>query len=448
MCTSISHTTSIAGVGKGPRGWFPVNQATVAFDHATHSDVRARPAAGLRQLRPRHRGPGGPGDGPGFRQGPGRTAPGRHRRRRGHRAGRIGRLTRTVGLEKSDHGPGISVGGRPSGSRRTEQGRNPAHGRGAQPHHRARPPTGRVRHLPRRHPGPGRPRATSGTSGPSRSPTGQPRLRRYATGPSPLSTTPSSSASPSSTRSSGASSSAVSTTGPTPAGPGPGSSTTGTEDGAPTSSIPDGHVLEILTRPYGSGGYGASGGLGWRVVKKLLVLAILVGIGIFVAQKLRPADRSDADCAPDEGPRLGVRDRHRMAPTGRPPGRVTRRCRSSGAAELGPVAPGHRPGAPRPRPPPPPPPSPAGPMTPSPPRPGLRPSSPARPPPRPGSGAAATPAASARHSAEPPAGAACGRIGGPPSLAARAIRRRARSGLTATGCPTASSMGTSVAESL
>ncbi len=37
MCTSISHSTSIAGVGKGPRGWFPVNQATVAFDHATHS---------------------------------------------------------------------------------------------------------------------------------------------------------------------------------------------------------------------------------------------------------------------------------------------------------------------------------------------------------------------------------------------------------------------------
>jgi hypothetical protein len=37
MCTSISHTTAITGVGKGLRGWFPVNQATVAFDHATHS---------------------------------------------------------------------------------------------------------------------------------------------------------------------------------------------------------------------------------------------------------------------------------------------------------------------------------------------------------------------------------------------------------------------------
>lgn len=37
MCTSISRSTAIAGVGKGPRGWFPVNQATVGFDHATHS---------------------------------------------------------------------------------------------------------------------------------------------------------------------------------------------------------------------------------------------------------------------------------------------------------------------------------------------------------------------------------------------------------------------------
>ncbi len=37
MCTSISHTASIAAVGMGARGWFPVNQATVAFDHATHS---------------------------------------------------------------------------------------------------------------------------------------------------------------------------------------------------------------------------------------------------------------------------------------------------------------------------------------------------------------------------------------------------------------------------
>jgi hypothetical protein len=37
MCTAISDTTSIKGVGKGPRGWFPVTQATVAYDHANHA---------------------------------------------------------------------------------------------------------------------------------------------------------------------------------------------------------------------------------------------------------------------------------------------------------------------------------------------------------------------------------------------------------------------------
>jgi hypothetical protein len=37
MCTSISRSTRIEGVGKGPHGWFAVNQATVGFDHATHS---------------------------------------------------------------------------------------------------------------------------------------------------------------------------------------------------------------------------------------------------------------------------------------------------------------------------------------------------------------------------------------------------------------------------
>ena len=36
MCTGIWHTSAITGTGKGSRGWFPVNQATVAFDHATH----------------------------------------------------------------------------------------------------------------------------------------------------------------------------------------------------------------------------------------------------------------------------------------------------------------------------------------------------------------------------------------------------------------------------
>jgi hypothetical protein len=37
MCTSISVTADVAGAGKGVRGWFPLTQATVAYDHATHS---------------------------------------------------------------------------------------------------------------------------------------------------------------------------------------------------------------------------------------------------------------------------------------------------------------------------------------------------------------------------------------------------------------------------
>ncbi len=37
MCTAISETTAIRGSGRGQRGWFPITQATVAFDHATHT---------------------------------------------------------------------------------------------------------------------------------------------------------------------------------------------------------------------------------------------------------------------------------------------------------------------------------------------------------------------------------------------------------------------------
>jgi hypothetical protein len=37
MCTSISESTAICGVGKGCSGWFPLTRATVAFDHATHT---------------------------------------------------------------------------------------------------------------------------------------------------------------------------------------------------------------------------------------------------------------------------------------------------------------------------------------------------------------------------------------------------------------------------
>jgi hypothetical protein len=37
MCSGIANTVAITGAGKGSRGWFPVNQATVAFDHATQA---------------------------------------------------------------------------------------------------------------------------------------------------------------------------------------------------------------------------------------------------------------------------------------------------------------------------------------------------------------------------------------------------------------------------
>lgn len=37
MCTMIARTLPIKGAGKGSSGWFAVNQATVAYDHATHT---------------------------------------------------------------------------------------------------------------------------------------------------------------------------------------------------------------------------------------------------------------------------------------------------------------------------------------------------------------------------------------------------------------------------
>jgi len=33
MCTNIMHTTTIEGMGKGAKGWFPVAQAYVSYDH-------------------------------------------------------------------------------------------------------------------------------------------------------------------------------------------------------------------------------------------------------------------------------------------------------------------------------------------------------------------------------------------------------------------------------
>ena len=39
MCTAITETTAVKGCGRGRSGWFPITQATVAFDHATHSEA-------------------------------------------------------------------------------------------------------------------------------------------------------------------------------------------------------------------------------------------------------------------------------------------------------------------------------------------------------------------------------------------------------------------------
>lgn len=37
MCTSISHTSAVDGAARGPGGWFPLAQATVAYDHPAHA---------------------------------------------------------------------------------------------------------------------------------------------------------------------------------------------------------------------------------------------------------------------------------------------------------------------------------------------------------------------------------------------------------------------------
>ncbi|MDA8310056.1 MAG: DUF6295 family protein [Actinomycetota bacterium] len=37
MCTMIAVSAPVKGTGKGPGGWFPITQATIGYDHATHS---------------------------------------------------------------------------------------------------------------------------------------------------------------------------------------------------------------------------------------------------------------------------------------------------------------------------------------------------------------------------------------------------------------------------
>lgn len=39
MCTWISLSTRVMGSGKGSAGWFPLSQANVGYDHATHAPL-------------------------------------------------------------------------------------------------------------------------------------------------------------------------------------------------------------------------------------------------------------------------------------------------------------------------------------------------------------------------------------------------------------------------
>ena len=36
MCTTIALRTAVLGGGKGAKGWFPVTQANVGYDHTTY----------------------------------------------------------------------------------------------------------------------------------------------------------------------------------------------------------------------------------------------------------------------------------------------------------------------------------------------------------------------------------------------------------------------------
>jgi hypothetical protein len=55
MCTTIAEKAAIAGSGKGPKGWFPLAEVYVAYDHPYHARLEhalmldfVNEAAGLR----------------------------------------------------------------------------------------------------------------------------------------------------------------------------------------------------------------------------------------------------------------------------------------------------------------------------------------------------------------------------------------------------------------
>jgi Family of unknown function (DUF6295) len=37
MCTGIVENTKVSGSGKGPDGWFPLDRASVSYDHPDHT---------------------------------------------------------------------------------------------------------------------------------------------------------------------------------------------------------------------------------------------------------------------------------------------------------------------------------------------------------------------------------------------------------------------------
>jgi hypothetical protein len=39
MCTSISRSVPVEGAARGTSGWFPLSEATVGFDHSTHTSA-------------------------------------------------------------------------------------------------------------------------------------------------------------------------------------------------------------------------------------------------------------------------------------------------------------------------------------------------------------------------------------------------------------------------
>ncbi|MCH7996692.1 MAG: hypothetical protein IIB11_02825 [Chloroflexi bacterium] len=39
MCTMIVEKSEIAGCGKGPKGWFPLRQVNVSYDHPFHAPL-------------------------------------------------------------------------------------------------------------------------------------------------------------------------------------------------------------------------------------------------------------------------------------------------------------------------------------------------------------------------------------------------------------------------